>query len=162
MPAPALPFCDWKARLGEHWRYGRWTARKPVPVYDTWKEDRRQVSQIAARESVVALASVQVTIRPGVIQMERELPEKGLKRGDTILTYAYLGEGFAQVWYKGTYYTDFDISFTKWPDGGGCGGGHCRARYVDLGHHVQRAKVKLRSGLIGWVDIGPEDFYLPD
>ena len=44
-------------------------------------------------------------------------PEQDLRRGDTILTYAYGGEGFSAVWFKGKYHTQFDISFAKLPDG---------------------------------------------
>jgi hypothetical protein len=71
------------------------------------------------------------TFRPGIIRMDRDYagaglvgpaPAQDLKRGDILLTYAYRGEGFSAVWFKGTYYSDFDISFTKWPDGQGCGG----------------------------------------
>lgn len=160
--APALPFYDWKTGLGEHWRYGSWTALRSIPVYDTWKEDRRQVARIVPGEKVEAITSVHVTVRPGVIRMERAIPERGLKAGDTILTYAYVGEGFAQVWFEGKYYTDFDISFTKWPDGGGCGGDHCRARLVDVGRHVRRAQVRLGSGVTGWVDFGPGAFALAE
>jgi hypothetical protein len=70
-----------------------------------------------------------------------------------ILTYAYRGEGFSAVWFKGLYYSDFDISFARWPDGSGCGGAHCAATYVDMGEKVWWAEVKLKSGRSGWVNM---------
>jgi hypothetical protein len=90
--------------------------------------------------------------------MDRDLPEQHLKRGDTILTYTYKGEGFAAVWFKGIFYSEFDISFTKWPDGGGCGGAHCAATYTDLGKITWWAQVRLSSGRMGWVDMGEAEF----
>ena len=84
--------------------------------------------------------------------MDRDLPDYKLKRGETILTYTYRGEGFSAVWFKGQYYSEFDISFAKRPDGQGCGGADCAATYVDLGKKVWWAEVKLKSGLSGWVN----------
>jgi len=51
---------------------------------------------------VVAITGVVITFRPGVVRMDRGLPQYGLKGGDTILTYAYRGEGAWAVWFKGT------------------------------------------------------------
>jgi len=153
MPEPALPFLDWKACPFEGCSYREWTAQKPVTVYDTWKDGRRKVAQVAKGDRVVGVTGVVITFKPGVIRMDRDLPEQHLKKGDTILTYTYLGEGFSQAWFKANYYPEFDISFTKWPDGGGCGGAHCAATYVDLGNKVWWAQVKLKSGRMGWVNM---------
>ena len=90
--------------------------------------------------------------------MDRDLPKLNLKRGDTILTFAYRGEGFSAVWFKGKYYPEFDISFTKWPDGNGCNGASCAATYVDLGEKVWWAQVKLKAGRTGWVDMNASEF----
>src|SRR5580658_4963819 len=75
------------------------------------------------------------------------------RRGDTIFTYAYRGEGFSAVWFKGKYHPLFDISFAKWPDGTGCGGAHCAGTYVDLGRKSWWAEIKLTSGRTGWVEM---------
>jgi hypothetical protein len=153
MSAPSLPLYEWKACPSECCSYGRWSARKQVVVYNTWKQDRRPIAEIAKGDTVPGITGVIITLRPGVVRMDRDLPEDNLKRGDTILTYGYGGEGFSAVWFNGIYYSDFDISFTRWPDGSGCGGAHCAATYVDLGKHVWRVQVKLNSGRTGWVDI---------
>lgn len=110
-------------------------------------------------QKVTGLTGVVITFKPGIIRMDRDLADLGLKRGDTILTYAYRGEGFSAVWFDGKYHPEFDISFTKWPDGAGCGGAHCAATYLDLGEKVWWAQVKLKSGRTGWVnmDEGPFD-----
>jgi hypothetical protein len=155
MAAPALPFYDWKACPFEGCAYRQWTARNQIVVYDTWKENRRSVAQLSKGEKVFGVTGVVITVRPGVIRMDRDLPEQKLKRGDKILTYAYRGEGTSAVWFQGSYYSDFDISFAKWPDGQGCGGAHCAATYVDLGEKVWWAEVKLQSGRVGWVKMDP-------
>ncbi len=99
-----------------------------------------------------------VTFRPGVIHVDRDIPESGLKRGDTVLTYTYLGEGFSQAWVNGQFYDDFNISFAKWPDGSGCGGARCGATYVDLGKKAWWAEVKLKSGAMRWVNMEGASF----
>ena len=158
MPAPALPYLDRGACPFEGCAYREWTARKPAVVYDTWEQKRRQVARISVGDKVTGLTGIVITFRPGTIRMDRDLPEDGLKRGDTILTYTYKGEGFASVWFKGRFYDEFDISFTKWPDGGGCGGAHCAATYTDLGKITWWAQVRLASGRMGWVDMTQAEF----
>jgi len=153
MPAPKLPFLDWKACPFEGCAYREWTARKPLVVYDTWEQKRRPVLRLSVGDAVTGLTGVVITFKPGVIRMDRDLTAEKLKRGETILTYTYRGEGFSAVWFNGRYYSEFDISFAKWPDGSGCGGAHCAATYVDLGNKVWWAQVKLKSGSTGWVNM---------
>jgi hypothetical protein len=50
---------------------------------------------------VVAVTGIIITFNPGVIRMDRDLPEQNLKAGDKILTYAYRGEGESAVWFHG-------------------------------------------------------------
>jgi len=158
MRAPVLPFYDWRACPFEGCSYREWKARKPVVVYSAWRRDRHPVAQLTTGDSVLALTGVVITFRPGVIRLDRDVPEHNLKRGETILTYTYRGEGSSAVWLKGRYYSEFDISFTKWPDGQGCGGTYCAATYVDLGEKVWWAEIKLKSGLRGWVNMNEADF----
>jgi hypothetical protein len=149
--APVLPFYDWKACPFEGCVYRQWTAGKAAVIYDTWKPTRKVIAQLAKGEKVTALRGVVITFRPGRIRVERDLPERHLKRGDIILTYAYRGEGWSAAWVNGRYESDFDISFAKWPDGTGCAGEHCAASYLDLGKKQWWAQVKLASGGKGYV-----------
>lgn len=150
---PALPYYDWKACPFEGCTYGTWTARKAVTVYSTWEQKRRTIGRIAVGDQVVGITGVVITFKPGVIRMDRDLPQAGLKRGDTILTYANRGEGFSAAFVKGKYDPEFDISFTRWPDGQGCSGASCAATYIDLGKVAWWAQVKLKSGQTGWVNM---------
>ena len=154
---PPLPFYDWGACPGEYCGYHEWTAHRAVIVYDTWKPRRRRIATIVAGAKATGLRGVVITYTPGRIRMDRDLPEASLKRGEILLTYAFRGEGFSAVSFHNKYYSDFDISFTKWPDGiGGCAGSHCAATYVDLGKKSWWAEVKLASGATGWVDMGSD------
>lgn len=158
--APSLPFYDWKACPFEGCSYQRrWTAQKKIPVYDTWRTHREQVALLSKGDSVFALTGVVITIRPGIIRLDSDLPKEHLKQGETILTYAYRGEGYSAVWFQGQYHPEFDISFVKWPDGSGCGGeAPCAATYVDMGKKAWWAKVKLKSGRIGWINMETANF----
>jgi hypothetical protein len=155
---PSLPLVDRGACPGEYCGYREWTARKSAIVYDTWEAKRRRIGEIAPGQKVNARTGLVVTVRPGRIRMDRDLPEKKLTRGDTILTYAYRGEGFSAVWVQGRYESEYDISFAKWPDGTGCGGPRCAATYVDLGEKIWWAQVEFSSGKTGWIDMTNSDF----
>ena len=157
-PVPKLPFFDWNACPFEGCVYRNWTAESAVDVFDTWKPNRTRIATISAKAVVTAVSGVVITNKPGVIRMDKDRPEDNLQRGDTIFTYTYIGEGFSIVWFKGRLYREYDISFAKWPDGSGCGGTHCAATYVDLGKKVWWAKVKTKSGIVGWVDMTKSEF----
>lgn len=155
---PVLPFADHGVCPGEYCGYREWTARKPAVVYDTWESKRQQIAGIVAGEKVVARTGLVLTVRAGVIRMDLDLPERNLKAGDTILTYAYSGEGFSAAWVNGKYEPLYDISFARWPDGTGCGGAHCAATYIDLGEKIWWAQVELSSGKTGWINMTASDF----
>lgn len=157
-PEPALPHYAKDACPFEGCAYREWMALEDMPFFDTFRETRRRVGTIHKGEKVVALGGFVVTYRPGVIYLDRDVPEKGLRRGDRILTYALIGEGFSQVWFQGRFYEQFDISFTKWPDGTGCGGAHCAATCLDLGKKTWWAELRLESGATAWVDMGNASF----
>ncbi len=158
MPQPELPYYDWNACPGEGCNYGKWIARQPTKVFNTYRRERRKVALLKPGDKVVAIRGLVVTSNPGIIHVDRDLPDKSLRRGDTILTYAYRGEGVSAVWLKGKYFSNFDISFTKWPDGLGCQGTYCAATYLTLGVKAWWAEVKLPSGKLVWVDMDHADF----
>jgi hypothetical protein len=73
-----------------------------------------------------------------------------VKEGDTILRYAHLGEGWADLWAEGCLYKEADGGFITEPDGGGCGGSSCSARVTKMGRQAWWFKIKLPSGKVGW------------
>lgn len=157
-PAPKLPFFDWNACPFEGCTYGKWTASVAVDVFDTWKASGKRIARLPTKAVVTGVSGVVITHKPGVIRLNRDLPQDGLRRGDTILTYTYRGEGFSAAWFKGRFYREYDITFTKWPDGSGCLETDCAGTYVDLGEKVWWAKVRMRSGTTGWVNMNTTEF----
>src|SRR5262245_51512775 len=142
MPPHALPYMDSHACPFEGCAYRAWTARKTLAVYDTWKETRRSIAKLSAGQTVEAVDGVVITHRPGVIRIQRDLPEQGLKRGDTILVYTYQGEGASAVWVKGKFYDGMDLTFAAGPRDTGCSGAHCAGTYTDAGKHVWWARIR--------------------
>jgi hypothetical protein len=166
---PDLPFFDWNACPFEGCVYRQWTARKPVVVYDTWKRTRQPLTSLAAGDKALAVTGVVITFKPGVIRMDRDhtvtqWPTYGdritytLKRGDIILTYAYRGEGSWAVWFNGTYLPSFEIPPARRLDGQDCRPIECAATYTDLGKKEWWAKVKLKSGRTGWINMDAAEF----
>ena len=151
-PCPVLPHFDWNACPFEGCTYRQWAAHEVVPVYDTWKERRHEIARLAVGEKVNAITGVVITYRPGVIRLDEDLPDAKLKQGDVILTYTYHGEPDTEACFKGKYYRFFDIHFSKSEDGF-CGRQDCEGSYIDPGKKVWWAKVKLKSGRTGWVDM---------
>jgi hypothetical protein len=156
--APTLPFFHWNACPFEGCTYGKWTAMAAVEVFDTWKSNRKRIATLPTDAVVKGISGVVITYKPGIIRLNADLREDDLQRGDTILTYTYRGEGFSAAWFKGRFYRDYDITFVKWPDGSGCLGTDCAGTYVDLGEKVWWAKVKMSSGVVGWVNMNESKF----
>jgi hypothetical protein len=157
-PAPTLPFFDWNACPFEGCTYGRWTALASVDVFDTWKPNRKRVATLLSKNVVTGVSGVVITYKTGVIRVNKDIPQDGLRRGDTILTYTYRGEGLSAVWFKGRFYREYDITFAKWPDGTGCLRTDCAGTYVDLGKKSWWAKVKIGTGIMGWVNMDRAEF----
>ena len=156
--APPLPFLDWNACPFEGCTYSKWTAAEEVDVLDTWEPNRKLIATLSTNAVVTGVSGVVITYKPGIIRLNSDLPQDDLRRGDTILTYTYRGEGFSAVWFKGRFYHDYDITFAKWPDGSGCLGPDCAGTYADLGEKVWWAKVKMSSGVVGWVNMNEAKF----
>ena len=156
--APTLPFYDWNACPFEGCSYRKWTATVAVDVFDTWKPGHKRIATLPAKAVVTGVTGVVITYKPGLIRLNKDMPQDNLRRGDVILTYTYRGEGFSAVWFKGRFYREYDISLAKWPNGSGCGGDHCAGIYVDLGEKVWWAKVRMESGLVGWVNMNKAEF----
>lgn len=152
--APGLSYVDLNAGLGEGWAYGDWTAAGDMAVYDGYGEGRRVVARLKKGDVAEAESSVVITMRPGVIQMDRDLGRHGLKRDDEILIYGFVNGGFARVWFNGGMQAEFDVSFAKWPDGGGCVGANCAARMVRGAEAVRWVRVRLKSGASVWARQG--------
>lgn len=156
-PAPKLPYLDWNACPFEGCTYGKWTAAAQVTVFDTWKPGRKRIAILSPKEVVTGISGVVITYKPGVIVLTQDLPGDDLRKGDRILTYTYRGEGVSAVWFKGRFYLDYDTTFAKGLDGTGCMR-NCKGAYIDSGKSVWWAKVRIKSGVVGWVNMNEAKF----
>src|SRR5437868_3248025 len=87
------------------------TTKKSTTIFDTWRSKRRKIEVIPAKTPVVLLEELNVVYRPDIITVYFPVPRKGLVQGDTMLRYMYLGEGEADFWIKGRWYSDSDGGF---------------------------------------------------
>jgi|HubBroStandDraft_6_1064221.scaffolds.fasta_scaffold22808_2 hypothetical protein len=119
-------------------------------IADSWKPMRREVGSVQAGTMVEVLEDVIVVDAPDIVRVTESMAGLKVKEGDTILRYAHLGEGWADLWAEGCLYKEADGGFITEPDGGGCGGSSCSARVTKMGRQAWWFKIKLPSGKVGW------------
>lgn len=147
---PNLPIVDYKACPFEGCSFGKWKVLKESTMYSTWQENRTEISKLKAGEEVTGLTGVHVTSKPDRILVKKEIPSLGLNPGDIILRYMYVGEGFANIWAKGTWHKEADCSFLKEKNGDGCTR-DCSAVVTDEGVKNWWVNIKTSDGKQGWV-----------
>jgi hypothetical protein len=150
-PRPVLPKIDYNACPFEGCQFGKWTARRRVVIYQTRAVRGRPVATLQKGEEVTALTGVNVTYEPSEFRVTAPIPDYGLKPGDTILGYMYLGEGAFNAWFKGNWVETFDDgpSIEYGPFGSGCRP-NCNARLLKPGRFEWWAEIKTKSGIVGW------------
>ncbi len=117
---------------------------------DTWKDTRREIGSVAAGTTVEVLEDAIIVDAPDIVRVTEPIAELNLKEGDTILRFARLEEGRADLWAGGCWYKDANGDFIVEPDGGGCGGSGCSARVTKMGRQTWWFRIKLPSGKTGW------------
>jgi hypothetical protein len=117
---------------------------------DTWKDSRREIAAVPAGTMVEVLEDLIVVEAPDVVWVTTSVEDLHLRQGDTILRYARLGEGSADLWAAGCWYKDADAGFITEPDGGGCGGPTCSAKVTKMGRQSWWFRIRLPNGKAGW------------
>ena len=148
---PALPVVDVNACPFEGCTFRKWTVIRKSTLYTSWKADRRQIGTLTKGNVVTGITGVHITRKPDVIHVFQTIPELGLKPGDVLLRYMYLGEGFANIWAHGRYVKAADTTFVTEKSGSGCLR-DCVAVVEESGEKEWWVEVKTSSGKIGWTN----------
>ena len=148
---PALPLTVENILPGEGWVPGTWKARGPARVYNTWAQNRRRIAVLRKGQRFTLLSGLCTVSQPDVITVTAAIPEMGLDRGDSLLRYVRRGEGWADFWAKGRWYSDFDGSFVTDANQTGCRH-FCKALETKPGLRTWWFNIRLPDGRIGWTD----------
>lgn len=152
-PKPTLPKIDENACPFEGCQFGKWTTLEPIPLYSSWKSDRKLLRGLEKGEVVEALTGIYITFDPAEIQVTAPMPQYGLKPGDTVFGYMSLGEGFFSAWFNGYWVEEFDGSRIQAPDGSGCQH-NCTGKFLKSGRSEWWVKIRTKDGTVGWTSEG--------
>jgi hypothetical protein len=149
--APELPRIDKNACPFECCQFGNWKTTKNVQAFSGWERNHRQKAfQIKKGEKVQAVTGINITYRPGQLRALKSMADIHVKRGDTILTYMYRGEGDIDSWANGRWLGDQQIETDvpcseakKAPDLPAC--------LLNRGESEWWILIKTSSGKQGWV-----------
>jgi len=150
-----LPLVEYNVCPYEGCQYGRWITRSPLKVFAREDDSSEIVVNLAPGDSFTALSGNIHMEMPGMVIVTRDTGQ--FKRGDTVFTLSYTGEGWYDVWYKGQspwiemfWTTDFegrtnkfDIDDTLWNDVAGI--------LVHRALMIWWVRVRLPSGQEGWL-----------
>jgi len=149
MPEPALPVVDEGACPFEGCSFRKWIVSRDAELFSTWKQGRRMLTNLHKGQIVTGETGVHITWKPDRIEVLQPIAELDVKRGDLILRYMYHGEGFADIWAKGYFVKEYDCSFVKEKEDGGCTR-NCAAKVVEDGRKDWWVRVKTAQDMVGW------------
>jgi len=148
---PALPLIVENILPGEGWVPGTWKAKGSALIYNAWTHGRHRMTVLHRGERFTLLSGLCVVNRPDVITVTATIPRMRLNPGDSFLRYMHRGEGWADFWAKGRWYSDFDGSFVTNANGTGCRHSY-KARETKPGRRAWWLNVRLSDGRAGWTD----------
>jgi len=148
---PPLPVITQPVLPGEGWEPGTYRLNKSIAIFDRWQSPHIVHARLLAHASVTLISGLNEVEKPDLIVMTSPIPVLSLSLGDTILRYTQRGEGNADFWAKGMWYTNGDLGWVKNADGSGCET-LCKAEEKEAGRSVWWFKVRLADSRIGWTD----------
>lgn len=146
---PKLPKVDLNSCPFEGCHFDKWTATKQILVYSTWEPARKQIATLQKGDEVTGITGVNIVLQPGKGVFDRDVPQYGASKEDTVYMYQNCGEGAVDIWVHGRFIKCADLEFS-WNDGEGCQR-NCDGRWLDLGKSEWWAQIRLKDGTMGWV-----------
>ena len=147
---PLLPVIT-EPVLPEGWGAGPYSLKKTITVFDTWKPAHVVLAHLPAGSSVTLISGLIEVGKPDSIEVTSSIPLLFLIRGDRLLRYTQRGEGNADFWAKGRWYTNGDFGWVKNADGSGCQS-DCKAQEEEPGLSTWWFKIRLPDGRLGWTE----------
>lgn len=142
IPEPKLPVVDYNACPFEGCVFREWTVRKQSTIYDTWRDNRKAIGQLAKAEKVQGITGVHVTRKPDRFLVKQAIPSFSVVPGDSILQYAEWGEGASDLWAKGVWHKASEGDYSQ-----------LDVDNVELVQHGVKewwVEVKRKNGQQGW------------
>lgn len=81
--------------------YRQWTVEKNTTLLDR-PRGTRAIARLSKGEVVTGLTG-EVISTPIPVTSDRDIPETGIKKGDTFYVLHYDGEGYWKVWFRGKF-----------------------------------------------------------
>ena len=164
---PSFPYVVEPACPGEGCMYDEWLACAAVPVYASLGDATESISTLEVNERFSVLTGAVVVESPGIVAITRParpVPflegEDIFQPGDTLYVLDYLGEGFYNTWFEGSFFeTD---QFWPGPDF------YPSSDYEYRGSVVQEVEssfwIQIRSEDQGerWVDVSNASLAAPN
>lgn len=147
---PDLPKITRDVFPGEGFNHGERKTIGKTTVYDSWEGNRKPIASLNRGTTIDVASGLVVVEKPDEVRVTKHLEKMHLEPGDTILRYAYFGEGQADLWAKGCWYGNADAAFITEMDGSGCHGDRCAAKVTKNGIKIWWLRIVLPDGRTGW------------
>ena len=148
---PSLPAIAQDVLPGEGWVPGTYNLRGQAVIFDTWRATRHRLAALGAGTTVTLLSGLCEVSKPDLITVTSAISELLLNPGDSLLRYTEYGEGNADFWVNGRWYSDADGAFIREAEGAGCQS-LCKARVTEPGRKKWWFRVRLGDRRVGWTD----------
>jgi hypothetical protein len=147
---PTLPVIDYDACPFEGCTFGKWKVTKDSKLYSSWQDGRAELGTLNTSTEVAGLTGVHITRKPDKIVVTKAIPDLDAQPGDVILRYMHVGEGFANIWIKGSWHKEYDCSFVTEKENEGCLR-DCSGSVAEYGVKEWWVQIKTHDDKMGWV-----------
>jgi hypothetical protein len=148
---PALPYIQKNSCPGEGCRFGDWIANENVKIFSEQNKQSVELTTIKSGEHITALEGEMIISQFGKVKISKAFND--FKPGEIILILSYIGEGYYSIW-KDEMEKQV---FIFWDDELSSGQEIKGEKFCDT-VSTWWVKVRMKSGLTGWVDGSKSSF----